>query len=398
MVQNVFLAFEIVLVFYLLFNVAYVFIYSVAGVFYRPTEFKTLPVKKYNKFAILVPAYKHDEVILNTVGHCLNQNYPSDKFDVIVIADSLSRLTIGELLVMPIKLIPVQFEESTKAKSLNTALGLIPDDVYDYCLVLDVDNVMEKDFLRKINARLQHDEMIIQGHRTAKNLDTPFSILDGLSEEINNHIFRKGHVALGVTSALSGSGQAMKFREFKEIMMGIESAVEDKELEFSLVRNNIKVLYENDAYVFDEKVQNAKVFSTQRRRWVASQFFDFHTIFLEGITNLILKGNFDFFDKALQRIILPRVLLLGLSFFSVFIYFLPFSTLGVYFISLFFLCCLSYLLAIPSAFFNTKTLGAALRLPQAFMLMVMAMVKSKGATKKFLHTEHSTLVGKPKSE
>jgi cellulose synthase/poly-beta-1,6-N-acetylglucosamine synthase-like glycosyltransferase len=392
MFERLFLIFEIVLLFYLIFNVAYVFFYSVAGVFYKATNFKAIAVHKYNKFAILIPSYKHDEVILNTVGHSLNQNYPTDKFDVIVIADSLKQLTIGELLVMPIKLIPVQFEISTKAKSINTALGLMPEDIYDYCLVLDVDNIMEKDFLRKINARLQNGEMIIQGHRTAKNLDTPFSVLDGLSEEINNHIFRKGHVVLNVTSALSGSGQAMQYLPFKEMMANIESPVEDKEMEFSLVKNGIKVLYENDAYVFDEKVQNAKVFSSQRRRWVASQFFDFNAIFLEGLANLLLKGNFDFFDKALQRIILPRVLLLGLSFFSAFIYFIPFASMGVWFLSLFFICSIAYLLAIPSSFFNGKTLGAAFRLPQAFYLMVLAMLRTKGATKTFIHTDHSSTI------
>ncbi len=383
---------EVILLFYLAFNVCYIAIFSMAGVLYRRTDFSKIRVEKQNRFAILIPAYMHDEVILNTVGHCLNQNYPTDKFDVIVIADSLKQLTIAELLVMPIKLIPVQFDISTKAKSLNTALGLLPEGVYDYCLVLDVDNVMEHNFLKKINARLQNNEVILQAHRTAKNLDTPFAILDGISEEINNHIFRKGHVAFGVTSALSGSGQAMQYNYFKRAMQDISSPVEDKELEFFLVRNQVKVLYENDAIVFDEKVQDAKVFSKQRRRWVASQFFDFNTILIEGIANLIFKGNFDFFDKAIQRILLPRVLLLGLSFFSAFLIFAPFSIFGSVFFSLFLLCCLSYLIAIPSSYFNFKTLLAAFRVPQAFVLMIIAMAKSRGATKTFIHTDHSNTI------
>lgn len=392
MLEGLILLIEFVLLFYLAFNVLYVAIYSFGGVFYKPTDFKKIEIIKQHRFAVMIPAYKHDEVILNTVGHCLNQNYPSDKFDVIVIADSLKQLTLAELYVMPIKLVEVTFEESTKAKSLNTALGLIPDDMYDYCLVLDVDNVMETNFLQKINARLQNDDMIIQAHRTAKNLDTPFSILDGLSEEINNHIFRKGHVALGVTSALSGSGQAMKFKEFKKAMAGIDSAVEDKELEYYLGRNGIKVLFENDALVYDEKVQNAKVFSTQRKRWIASQFFEFNKIILEAVSHLLLKGNFDFFDKALQRIILPRVLLLGLSFFCALLYFVPFTNFGAIFLMLFVLNCLSYAIAVPSVFFNLKTFGAAMQLPYAFFLMVMALFKSKGNAKKFVHTEHTATI------
>ncbi|MCG9879573.1 MAG: glycosyltransferase family 2 protein [Bacteroidia bacterium] len=398
MIQQCVYIIEIILLFYIGFNVAYVFIFSVAGVFYKPTDFSKVEIKKYNKFAILIPAYKHDEVILNTVGHSLNQNYPRDKFDVIVIADSLKRLTIAELLVMPIKLVEVKFDESTKAKSLNTALSFLPEDYFDYCLVLDVDNVMEEDFLAKMNARLQNDEVIVQGHRTAKNLDTPFAILDGLSEEINNHIFRKGHVVLGVTSALSGSGQAMKFKTYKTLMSEIESPVEDKELEFSMVKHRIKVHFENDALVYDEKVQNAKVFSSQRKRWIASQFFDFHRVLRQGIYHLLFHGNLDFFDKALQRIILPRILLIGLSFFSCAIYFLPYTQLGMWFVGMFGVCSISYILAIPKTYYNFKTLEAALRLPQAFFLMVFAMTKSKEGAKKFIHTDHSSTIAHKNKE
>lgn len=383
---------EIILLLYLGFNVLYVSVFSIAGSFYKRTIFNNIKVTKYNKFVILIPAYKSDEVILNTVGHALNQNYPSDKFDVIVIADSLKQLTIGELLVMPIKLIPVQFDVSTKAKSLNTALGLLPDNAYDYCVVLDVDNIMESNYLNKINSRLQNNELVIQGHRTAKNLDTAFAILDGISEEINNHIFRRGHVSLRLSSALSGSGQAINYRFFKEAMFNIHSPVEDKELEFYLVKKNIKVLFEEDALVFDEKVQNSEVFMKQRKRWVASQFFDFNSVLLEGIANLVLEGNYDFFDKALQRILMPRVLLLGLSFFMAITVFFPVFAFGPFFLILFILCAFSYLIAIPSHFFNSNTFFAALRVPQAFLLMMLAMIRSKGAAKVFQHTEHSSVI------
>ncbi len=395
MIAILLLIIEIFILAYLAFNVVYVAVFSFGGILYKSTNFKTIAISKYQRFAILIPTYKHDDVVLNTVGHCLNQNYPQDKFEVIVIADSLEHLTLGELKVMPIRLIEVSFEVSTKAKSINTALSQLTLENYDYCLVLDVDNIMEKNFLSKINARLQEDQMVIQGHRTAKNLDTPFSILDGISEEINNHIFRKGHVALGVTSALSGSGQAMRIHEFKTAMSGIHSAVEDKDLEYYLLRNNFKVLYENDALVFDEKVQNSKVFTSQRKRWISSQFHEMNKVLGEGIRDLLFKGKFDFFDKGLQRIILPRVLLLGFSFFCALLFFIPFIQLGKYFLTLFIINCLSYIVAIPSSYFNVNTLKAALRLPLAFFLMFFAMIKSKGNSKKFVQTEHTATVKNP---
>lgn len=396
MIATLLLIIEIVILAYLTFNVLYVAVFSFGGIIYKATNFKAIEIKKYQRFAVLIPVYKHDEVVLNTLGHCLNQNYPSDKFEVILIADSLKQLTIGEIKVLPIRLIEVSFEESTKAKSINTALAQLTIENYDYCVILDVDNIMERNFLSKINARLQEDQMVIQGHRTAKNLDTPFSILDGISEEINNHIFRKGHVALGVTSALSGSGQAMRIQEFKTAMSGIHSSVEDKELEYYLLRNNYKVLYENDALVFDEKVQNSKVFTSQRKRWISSQFYEMNKVLGEGVKDLLFRGKFDFFDKGLQRIIMPRVLLLGFSFFCALLYFIPFIHLGKYFLTLFIINSLAYIIAIPSSYFNLDTLKAALRLPLAFFLMFFAMIKSKGNSKKFVQTEHSATVNPPK--
>ncbi len=383
---------EIAVFIVLALNIVYIVIFSFAGSFYKKTDFTSLKVNKQNKFVILIPAYQSDDVILNTVYHTLKLNYPSHLLDIVVVADQLKAQTIDRLLETPIQVVEVAFDSSTKAKSINAALSILPDNSYDYCIVLDVDNILELDFLTKINARLQANEIAIQGHRTAKNLDSTFAILDGISEEINNHVFRRGHVSLGLSSALSGSGQAIEYGFYKEAMLHIESPVEDKELEFYLIRKKIKVLFEEDALVFDEKVQNSNVFLKQRKRWIASQFFDFNAVFLEGLYNLFAKGSVDFFDKALQRILLPRVLLLGFSFFCSFLLFVPISILGTWFFVLFLLCAISYLIAVPSYFFTSNTLFAAFRLPQAFLIMVLAFFRSKGASKVFLHTQHSTLV------
>lgn len=383
---------ELALFIVLALNIIYIVVFSFAGSFYRKTDFTSLTVNKQNRFAILIPAYQSDEVVVNTVFHTLKLNYPKSLFEIVVIADKLKPETIDLLLTLPITVVEVNFESSTKAKSINAALSFLPDATFDYCIVLDVDNILEVEFLTKINARLQHNEIAIQGHRTAKNLDSTFAILDGISEEINNHIFRRGHVSLGLSSALSGSGQAIAYQFYKEAMLQIESPVEDKELEFYLIRKNIKVLFEEDALVYDEKVQNSNVFLKQRKRWIASQFFDFNAVFLEGLYNLIRKGALDFFDKSVQRVLLPRVLLLGFTFICSFMLFVPFSMMGTWFFVLFILCAISYLIAVPTYFFTSNTLFAAFKLPQAFLIMVLAFFKSKGASKVFLHTQHSSVL------
>lgn len=69
-------------------------------------------------------------------------------------------------------------------------------DAYDVAMILDADNVMEQGVLYQMNEAFNHGFLAVQGHRMAKNLNTDFAILDAISEEINNKIFRKGHRVL----------------------------------------------------------------------------------------------------------------------------------------------------------------------------------------------------------
>ena len=91
--------------------------------------------------AVLIPAYKEDQVITGVAASALKQNYPADKFDVVVIADSLKNETLAKLRAMPIKVVEVFFEKSTKVKALNEAMAVIGDD-YDCAVILDADNLM----------------------------------------------------------------------------------------------------------------------------------------------------------------------------------------------------------------------------------------------------------------
>ncbi len=362
--------------------------YALLGLLYKPTNFNAIEIITHHRFAVLIPAYQHDEVLLQSIILNKKQDYPADKFDLIVIADSLLPKSIDALKEMGVVVFEVNFEESTKAKAINFALDLLPENNYQYCLVLDIDNVMEPQLLSKMNARLQHQALAIQAHRTAKNSDSSFAILDGISEEINNHIFRKAHVVIKLNAALAGSAQAIEFKTYKKLMQQIHSAVEDKELEIALVQEGIKVLYENDALVYDEKVQNAKVFSAQRKRWLASQFFDFKWVFWEGLKQFFTKCNFEALDKVFQRILLPRVLLLGLNFILALMSMFFSQYFDKAFVGVFVFCCIAFLLAIPARYYQVKTLLALLRLPQVFVLMLFALFNSAGASKQFVPTTH----------
>ena len=89
----------------------------------------------------------------------------------------------------------------------------------------------------------------IQFHCISKNRDTAAARMDAIFEEINNAIFRKGHINLGISSALAGSGTAYDFTWFKTNVMKARTAGEDKELEALLLRQEIFIDYFDHIYV-----------------------------------------------------------------------------------------------------------------------------------------------------
>lgn len=379
---------EIVLLAYFVYVVGYTFAFSLAAHFYKP---KVKNADSYSRFCVLIPSYKEDNVIVDVAKRALSQNYPADKYDVVVIADSLRPETVSRLRTLPIIVKEVSFENSTKVKSLNAAFSSLQDR-YDFAVILDADNVMDADFLTHMNDAGCSGYMAIQGQRKPKNEETTLSFLDGVSEAINNHIYRQGSVALGLSASINGSGVAFSYNMLKKKLADMNSIGGfDRELELKLLLDGIKVYYYPSAVVLDEKTSRADVFQNQRKRWISSQYFYLRKYFNEGMIKLF-KGDFTFFNSSILRNIqLPRLVNIGLLTLLTIAFGLIQNHL--YFgysawVVLFILNTLAILIAIPRDMYSGRLIGSLFALPGIFFRMSLLFFKLKGANKKFIHTPH----------
>lgn len=384
-------AVELLLLAYFVYVVGYSLTFALAGYGYKRVVNHN--PGRYANFAVLIPSYKEDSVILDVARQAVQQHYPSENFQVFIIADSLQPATIQELKGLPLTVIEVSFESSTKVKSLNHALGQIPGDLYDFAVILDADNVMELNFLEKMNAlTAQHGYQVVQAQRKPKNRNNNLAFLDGVSEAINNHIYRQGTVALGLSSSISGSGIVFNFRHLKDKLSKMNSVGGyDRELELKFLQENMPVYYYKDAVVYDEKVSKTQSFENQRKRWISSQYFYLAKYFREGCLALF-KGNFTFFNSAvLRNIQLPRLINLGvltlLTLLSVFLHDHLIFGREIW-IALFLLNSFSIFISIPKEFYSLKMLKAFFDLPGIFVNMFLLLFRLKDANKKFIHTQH----------
>jgi len=367
----------------------YLFIFSVAG---KLIKVKKAPVSNsLSKFVVYICSYKEDEIILNSAANAIQLDYPKDLLHICVIADSLRPETLAKLRKMPIQVVEVFFENSTKSKALHKAIENTTDN-FDAAIVFDIDNIAAPDFLYQINNYLQAGSKVVQGHRLAKNTNTPIAILDAISEEINNHIFRKAPRVFNLSAAIIGSGMALEYKLFCEVMLQINAVGGfDKEMGLILTRNKISVAYAEDALIYDEKVSNPEVFKKQRKRWLSAQFNLFKVYGSTGFTELFKHGNFDYFNEIYQTAILPRILMLGLMPFMLLISIL---TPGIgpswqLWLTATACCYIAIAIAVPSKYVNDKLFSAVLKIPLIFFTMVLLLFKLKGANKKFIHTPHS---------
>ena len=346
--------------------------------------------KEYSSFLVLYPAYNEDRVIVPSVRTFLGQYYPYNAFHVAVISDHMKPETNQALSELPITLLQPVFEKSSKAKAMQYAMDQIKEN-YDYIIIMDADNVVNSDFLQKLNDSCAHGYRAIQCHRCAKNKDNDIAVLDGVSEEINNTIFRKAHNRIGLSSALIGSGMCFDFHWFKENVYKLSTAGEDRELEALLLKDRIFIKYEPSIHVYDEKVSNKDNFQKQRLRWMTVQIQSLFNL-LPYIPQAILAANIDYIDKTIQQALIPRSMLV-VGAFGMSLLVTAFSLLFslswyIKWWCLFITICIALYVATPKQLRSHSVFGKLLSLPKLVWRMILNILKIDRKNTEFIHTTH----------
>lgn len=327
--------------------------------------------KRFQKFAIIFAAYKEDQVILESVEHILLQDYPKDKYRVIVVSDHMRRDTNETLSHYPIELLTPDFEHSMKHKSITYALDYI-DKGIDKVVIMDADNLTDTDFLSRVN-EITQSNIALQTHRTLKNDNTPIAVWDGISEEINNTIFRKGRVNVGISSSLIGSGMVFDFEWLKSHMSKCETFAEDKELEILLAAENIFIDYAEDIYVYDEKTSREEVMARQRSRWFHAQLLAFSLIIrLFNIHTL----NRNYIDKMIQWFPFPRILKLLIPLLFAIIWSVLSFPVAIKWYALIVSGLLTYMLAVPKTMHTRNLYMNLSKLPFLFFILTKGYAAS----------------------
>ena len=290
-------------------TVLYLGVFAVTSLFARHSE--TPKAKKQNRFIILIPTHHNGKSVMMTVKSVLGQSYPMRQFDITVIADHEDEMTLFHLAQQPITLLTTSFEKSSRIKSLQLAINNLPQfKIYDVAVILEAGDVVEPEFLTQINdAYGSAGTKAIQTHKLSLNRETGTARLSAVFEEINNSIFRRGHISVGLPTSMQSSGNAFEFNWLKGYLQYAKPYWADKELEATLTRQHIYIDYFDNIFVYGEKSREADDFNRQHRGWIWAQIKTFIRN-ARYIPMAIMNRHYYLLDKLLQWMLIPRMIMM----------------------------------------------------------------------------------------
>jgi len=278
---------------------------------------KTKLPKPVSRFAVLVAAHNEEEVIGQICENLKQLDYPKNLYDVFVICDNCSDKTAD--IVRNTGITAMERYDSAK---IGKGYGLewMFEQLwkleergvhYDAVTMFDADNLVNRDFLQIINAKLQEGHEVIQGYLDAKNPnDTWVTKSYAFAYWSTNRIYQLAREHLQLTAQLGGTGVTVSTKVLKEIGWGATSLTED--LEFTqryILKTGKRVAWAHEAKLYDEKPLEFNQSFKQRIRWMQGHFDCMTHFALPLVKEGIKSKQFMLIDSAIYLMMPSRSIL-----------------------------------------------------------------------------------------
>lgn len=295
---------------------SYHLFYLVISLVRRTKQFEPAAPHRY---AFVIPARNEASVIGQLILSIKQQEYPAEMMDIYVVADNCSDRT-AEIARQAGAIVWERYDEHHigKGYALNFLFSRIKEITitYDGYIIVDADNILEKNYLCEMNKAFAAGHRIITSYRNSKNYGSNW-ISAGYSlwflreaKFLNN-----ARMILGTSCAISGTG-FLVHREIIEKNEGWKHYLLTEDIEFTVdsILEGERIAYCSSAILYDEQPTELDQAWKQRLRWakgILQVFGAYGRRLFEGFIN---TGNFSLYDMLMT--IFP-VIILGLVGFTI---------------------------------------------------------------------------------
>ena len=226
---------------------------------------------KEHRFMMIIPAHNEEKVVANLVESLQQLDYNRKLYDIYVIADNCTDKT-AQIAKDAGAIVYERFDEAHKTKGFALQWFLqqkIEEDApYDAFCIFDADNIVDKNFLKAMNKKLNQGEDVVQGYRDIKNpSDSWVTAGYAIFYWTMNRFYHLARYNLGLSPLINGTGFMVKFDVVKPEGWKTKTLTEDIEFSLKRIIQGKKLGWATDAIVYDEQPVGFKQSWSQRSRW-----------------------------------------------------------------------------------------------------------------------------------
>lgn len=222
---------------------------------------------KSRKFAVVIPAHNESLLISETVKAAKSQNYNSEHYKVVVIADNCTDDTAEKARAEGAVVIE-RTGPPGKGQALHHAFEGLLQEHWDAFLIVDADSLMHVDALKVLDEEISNGAKVVQLRYAIRN---PGDSIRTLALELGmasfNALRPKGRTALGMSSGIFGNGFCISREALENVPYLAHSIVEDIEYHIHLLRKGYRTVFTDRACVYAEMPTSVEASETQRIRW-----------------------------------------------------------------------------------------------------------------------------------
>ena len=279
----------------------------------------------FHKFAILISARNESSVISGLLECLKNQNYPSEYYDVYVVADNCTDNT-ADIARSHGAFVFERFNTECVGKgyALDYALKNIKKSkgirFYDAYIVFDADNLLDENYLTEMNHTFDRGYDMLTSYRNSKNYDSNWISAGYALWFLRESKYLNGSRMLCNTScAISGTGFLVSSKIIEQ-NDGWKHHLLTEDIEFSVdnaIQGN-KIGYCEKAILYDEQPVDFHVSWLQRLRWAKGFYQVFYHYGKQLVRGCVKEHKFQCFDMLMTiapaTLITLSTLLFNVSF------------------------------------------------------------------------------------
>ena len=239
------------------------------------TKHKKFPeAKKLHKFGYIISGRNEQAVIGYLLDSIFEQDYPRELMKVFVVADNCTDKT-AEISRNHGAIVYERFDQKHVGKSyaLDYAIQRIfadrDNDDIEAFFIFDADNLLSKNYTRKMNDVFDAGYQVSTSFRDSKNFSSTItSACSSLMFYRECLIVHHSRQRLGLGTFVSGTGYYVD-RKILEDLGGWHFNTFTEDIEFSCycAKNQIQISYNEEAVFYDEQPNKAHTSNKQHFRW-----------------------------------------------------------------------------------------------------------------------------------